>query len=169
MNAAPQLDPAKIAKGLTMIRSPWKMAAFQGAKMPLGIAAGLRIDAIDETSCTVSLPGGWRTQNPFGSLYWAAQGMAAEMATGLHAYVLREAAPVPVGMILAGCEGSFTKMGKGRCRFVFDQGEKVADVIGQALATGERLTCATDVVGYDPAGDEISRWVFTWSFRAKLG
>lgn len=168
MNTLPRLDDAKLDKGLALLTRPFVMTAFQTAKMPLGTAAGLRVDAIDRTSCTVSLPGGWRTQNPFGSTYWAAQGMAAEMATGLHGYVLTQAAPVPVRMILAGCEGSFSHMCKGRGRFVFSQGELVREMIEKTLATGESLKCPTEVVGYDAKGTEVSRWTFTWSFRARL-
>lgn len=168
MNAAqPRLDDKKIDQGLSTLRRPLVIAGFMGAKMPLGLAAGLRVDTIDRTSCTVSLPGGWRTQNPFGSMYWAAQGMAAEMATGLHGYVLTQAAPVPVRMILAGCEGSFSRMCKGRGSFVFDQGDRVIEAIEQTLVTGESLTCPTEVIGYDPGGEEVSRWTFTWSFRAR--
>jgi hypothetical protein len=168
MNAAPQLDPARIERGLSTIRRPLALWGFNLAKMPMGLAAGLRLDHIDATSCTVSLPGGWRTQNPFGSMYWAAQGMAAEMATGVHGYVLTQAAPVPVRMILAGCQGEFTRMCKGRGRFEFKQGDLVRAQLEQTLRTGESVKCETEVIGYDPAGEQVSRWLFTWAFRAKL-
>jgi hypothetical protein len=169
MNAVPQLDPARIERGLTTIQRPLALWGFNLVKMPLGLAAGLRIDTIDASSCTVSLPGGWRTQNPFGSMYWAAQGMAAEMATGIHGYVLTQAAPSPVRMILAGCKGEFTRMCKGRGTFVFSQGEHVRAHIEQTLQSGASVNCDTEVLGYDPSGAEVSRWTFTWAFRARLG
>ncbi|MCB9681212.1 MAG: DUF4442 domain-containing protein [Alphaproteobacteria bacterium] len=170
MNATPTpaLDDAKIDKALATMRRPLAVWGFNLAKMPLGVAAGLRVDHIDATSCTVSLPGGWRTQNPFNSMYWAAQGMAAEMATGVHGYVLTQAAPVPVRMILSGCQGEFTRMCKGRGRFVFEQGALVRSRIEETLATGAALTCDTEVIGYDPGGEQVSRWTFTWAFRARL-
>ncbi len=169
MNAQPlALDPAKIDAGLRRIQAPLALTAFMAAKMPLGIPAGLRIDRVDRASCTASLPGGWRTQNPFGSMYWAAQGMAAELATGLHGFILCSAAPVPVRMILAGCEGSFGRMCKGRGRFVFSNGQLVEDTILKTLASGESVLCPTEVIGYDLGGEEVSRWTFTWNFRAKL-
>jgi len=167
MPTALTLDQAKIDKAIGQMRTSFGVNAFMAAKMPLGLAAGLRVDSIDRTSCVVSLPGGWRTQNPFGSMYWAAQGMAAEMATGVQGYALTNAAPVPVRMILSGCEGKFSRMCKGRGRFVFDQGAQVEAAILATLESGATVNCATDVVGYDPSGEEVSRWVFTWSFRAK--
>lgn len=168
MNSPLALDDAKIAKGMSRMKIPGALHTFSLAKLPLSVAAGLRIDTLDDRECVVSLPGGWRTRNPFGSMYWAAQGMAAEMATGVHGLLYSQAAPVPVRMILSGCEGSFTRMLKGRGRFVFDEADEVRAVIERTLATGEALECATTVKGYDPAGEEVSSWTFTWAFRAKL-
>ena len=73
-----------------------KMFFFMLLKMPLGAFARLRVDRLDNEGCDISLPSGWRTRNPFKSTYWAAQGMAAEMATGLGIYVHAQAAPVKV-------------------------------------------------------------------------
>lgn len=165
---SPRLDEAKIDQGLRRMNWPGALTLFSMAKMPLGVAAGLRLDALDRQRCTASLPGGWRTQNPFGSMYWAAQGMAAELATGVHGVVFTSAAPVPVRVILAGCHGHFVRMCKGRGTFVFEQGDKVREHIERTLATGESLTCDTEVTGYDPGGEVVSRWTFSWAFRAKL-
>jgi len=162
------LDSAQIAKGIKTIQRPLALWGFNLAKMPMGVAAGLRLDHIDEESCKVTLPGGWRTQNPFGSMYWAAQGMAAEMATGVYGFVLTQAAPVPVRMILSGCSAEFTRMCKGRGSFVFEDGPKVRAAIEETLRTGEGVECATKVTGYDPSGEQVSSWTFTWAFRARL-
>lgn len=167
MNAKLSLDDARIDKALRQMRNPLALLGFNALKMPLGLAAGLKIDHIDARSCTTSMPGGWRTQNPFGSTYWAAQGMAAELATGVHGYVLTQAAPVPVRMILSGCHGEFTRMCKGRSTYVFEQGDAVRARIEETLETGASLTCDTEVVGYDPGGEQVSRWTFTWAFRAR--
>jgi len=94
--------------------------------------------------------------------------MAAEMATGLHGFVLCEAAPVKVRMILAGCQGTFTHMCKGRGTFSFDQGDRVLEAIESTLRSGESVSVPVDVIGHDAQGTEVSRWVFTWSFRARL-
>ena len=59
------------------------------------------------------LPGGWRTQNPFRSTYFAAQAMAAEMSTGAPAMVLVQAAPASVAMILREIQAVFTEADPG--------------------------------------------------------
>jgi len=55
------------------------MTLWMWKTLPLAAFAGLRVSRLDEASCSVRLPGGWRTQNPFRSTYFGAQAMAAEM------------------------------------------------------------------------------------------
>src|SRR6476661_4686204 len=77
---------------------------FQWKTLPLAAFAGLRVRTLDEARCTVSLPGGWRTQNPFRSTYFGAQAMAAEMSTGAPAMILVQGAPASISMLLRGIE-----------------------------------------------------------------
>ncbi|MFN0275220.1 MAG: DUF4442 domain-containing protein, partial [Chitinophagales bacterium] len=52
-------------------------------RMPLALIAGLYVRKLDKESCTVSVPYKWLSQNPFRSIYFAAQAMSAEMSTGI--------------------------------------------------------------------------------------
>ena len=67
------LDEARLDKLSRRLRNPWLLRGFLLAKLPLGLFAGLRVDELDAQSCTTSLPYGWRTTNPFRSIYFAAQ------------------------------------------------------------------------------------------------
>jgi len=169
MNAVSDtFNESKLSKTCRTLTNPMALYAFQTAKMPLGTFAGLRCSKMERGVAEVTLPGGWRTQNPFGVMYWAAQGMAAEMATGLLGYALCQAAPVPVRMILKDCAGEFTRMCKGRARFVFEDGDKIEAAIRSTLASGETENISVKVRGFDRAGEQVSEWTFTWSFRARL-
>ena len=56
------------------------------------------------------LPGGWRTQNPFGSTYFAAQAMAAEMSTGAPGPGrCGKTRPASVSMLIVGLRASYAK------------------------------------------------------------
>ena len=114
------------------------------------------------------MPGGWRTQNPFKSTYWAAQGMAAEMSTGLIPTAYVRAAPVPIRMILAGTNARFVKMCKGKSIFKHEAGNAVLCAMSQTLETGKSVECNLTSIGYDMIGDVVSEWSFRWSFRARL-
>lgn len=133
--------------------------------IPLAAFAGMRVDSVDEDSCVVSIPGGWRTRNPFGSTYWAAQGMAAEMASGLLPFMYTQASPKKVNMILASCEAKFTRQCRGRATFSCESGPATRHAIEATIQTGERQLCEHKVIGRDPNGEVISEWDFVWSLK----
>jgi len=56
--------------------NPFAFRALLWSKLPLAAFAGLRVMRLDERGAEVKLPAGWKTQNPFGSTYFAAQAMA---------------------------------------------------------------------------------------------
>ncbi len=82
------------------VLSPHGFRLFLWKQLPLAAFAGLRLRSLDEGGCTVVLPGGWRTQNPFRSTYFAAQAMAAEMSTGAPALVLVQGSEAKVSLLV---------------------------------------------------------------------
>ena len=78
------INEIKLDKEYKSLRGRMKFRIFTALSMPATWFSGLRMDKIDHETCTTSLPGGWRSQNPFKTMYWAVQGMGAELATGAH-------------------------------------------------------------------------------------
>ncbi len=136
-------------------------------KLPLAACAGLSLRRLDETGCTVGLPGGWRTQNPFRSTYFAAQAMAAEMSTGAPAMVLVQAAPASVAMILRGMEAVFTKRIQGPSLFTFDDVAGLQAAIARAAASGESESYTGVSIGHAPDGAPAAEFRVTWSFKRR--
>ena len=92
------------------MQSRFGFGAYLGASSPLPAAfAGLRIDEFDAGKCAVSLPYGWRTQNPFRSIYFAAQCMAAELSTGALAMLAIQSSNESVSMLVTNMSASFGK------------------------------------------------------------
>ena len=158
-------DQAALEKAGKILMSPLKFRAFTVKDLPLAAAAGISVDHIDDNVCKVGMPGGWRTQNPFKSTYWAAQGMAAEAASGMLPFIYCEAAPEKVNMILGSCDAKFTRQCVGRSVFVCEAGHQVRDAIASTIETGKRVWCETKVQGFDSEGEQVSEWTFTWSFK----
>ena len=52
-------------------------------KLPAAWLMGVKVSMINNSSCICTLKHRWINQNPFKSIFWAAQGMAAEFATGV--------------------------------------------------------------------------------------
>ena len=90
------------------------MSFFIGAKIPLAWAAGVRVESVAADSCAISLPYGWRSQNPFKSIYFAAQAMAAEMSTGMLGELACQSAPASIAMLVVGMEAEFVKKANKR-------------------------------------------------------
>src|SRR5439155_7721319 len=106
----------------TMWTNPIGIRAMLWAKLPLAAFAGLRVRKLDDRGAQVSLPAGWKTQNPFRSTYFAAQAMAAEMSTGAPALWFIDRSGEKVSSLVTGISAKFTKKAVSEARFVFADG-----------------------------------------------
>jgi hypothetical protein len=147
--------------------NPLAMSAMLWAKLPLGAFAGLRVKRLDETGAEVSLPAGWKTQNPFGSTYFAAQAMAAEMSTGAPALWFIEQSGAKVSSLVTAISAKFTKKAVTEARFVFDGGKAMREAIDEAVRTGKPQTFAARSIGSQRDGSTIADFEITWSFKKR--
>ena len=149
------------------ILKPFQFWLYLWAKLPLGACAGLGLQSLDDASCVVTLPGGWRTQNPFRSTYFAAQLMAAEMSTGAPAMVLVEGAPASVAMLLREVRAVYTKRIQGPSRYVFSDVAGMQAAVERAAQSGESESYTGRSVGHGPDGEPASEFELTWSFKRR--
>ena len=143
--------------------------AWQWKTLPLAAFAGMRVRSLDEQSCTVALPGGWRTQNPFRSTYFAAQAMAAEMSTGAPAIVLVAGASASVAMLVTGFRAAYKKKIAGESLYTFSDVGAMRAVIEQASAGDEPRVFVARTAGRDAKGDVCSEFEVHWSFKRRAG
>ncbi len=149
------------------VLSPLGFKLFLWRQLPLAACAGLRLRSLDEDGCTVILPGGWRTQNPFRSTYFAAQAMAAEMSTGAPAMVLVRGSEAKISMLVTEIRARFTRKIAGVSQFTFRDLGEMADAIERAAQTGEPATHMARSVGKNEAGEVASEFDVTWSFKRR--
>jgi hypothetical protein len=136
-------------------------------KMPMGLLNGLRIVAVDKEHASVSVPYNYLTKNPFRSLYFAVQSMAAELSSAVMAMAEIKAASRPVSMLVFDMQAKFTKKAQSRVLFTCRDGVAISKAIRETLETGEGRTATITSVGIDEAGDKVSEFIFTWTFKAK--
>jgi uncharacterized protein DUF4442 len=137
------------------------------AKVPLAACAGLSLRELDDKRCVVRLPGGWRTQNPFRSTYFAAQTMAAEMSTGAPAMVLVRGASRSVSMLLRGLDAVFTKRIQGASLFTFEDVAGMLAIVERAAESGESESYTGTSVGRTLDGEAAAEFRITWSFKRR--
>lgn len=149
------------------VLKPWTFRLYLLARLPLAACAGLRLRRLDEKECTVSLPGGWRTRNPFGSTYFAAQAMAAEMSTGAPALVLVEGARASVALILVEIKAVFTKRILGESSFTFSDVAGMGAAVERAAGGSEPERYTGRSVGRSADGTIAAEFDVTWSFKRR--
>jgi hypothetical protein len=146
---------------------PLGIRALLWTKLPLAAFAGLRVRRLDETGAEVTLPSGWKTQNPFGSTYFAAQAMAAEMSTGAPALWFIEESGAPIASLVTGISARFTKKATSRISFVFADGAAMRHAIERAASGAEPVTFTANSVGTQLDGAKVAEFAVEWSFKRR--
>ena len=156
---------AEKARRQVMSRVP--VTAWMWKTLPLAAFAGLRVVRLDERACAVRLPGGWRTQNPFRSTYFAAQAMAAEMSTGAPALVLLRDASASIAMLVVSLRVAYTRKLVGTGVFTFEDVAGLRAAIDRAAASDEPQAFTARSTGRDPQGEVVAEFEIDWSFRRR--
>jgi len=150
-----------------MTISPKKLNAFLSFKLPSAYLCGVRATYIDDQQCKVSVKHRWINQNPFNSMFWAVQGMAAELTTGALMMSKIKASGKPISMLVANNNCSFTKKATERINFICTEGPKIDAAIEAAIATGEGQTIWMNSVGTNAEGEQVSNFNFEWTIKLK--
>ncbi|WMI64443.1 DUF4442 domain-containing protein [Aestuariibaculum sp. YM273] len=147
--------------------TPRKLNAFTLFKLPSAYFCGVRTKYIDDKKCVVSVKYRWINQNPFRSMFWAVQGMAAELSTGALMIDKIESSGKKISMLVTSNTATFTKKATGRITFTCYDGHLIDDCLRQAIETGEGQTVTLRSVGLNSEGVEVSSFVFEWSVKVK--
>ena len=70
-------------KKIIQIFTTWRFLFFLIWKLPMGFLAKLRVLELKDNVAKVSVPFNYWNKNPFKSIYFAVQAMAAELSTGV--------------------------------------------------------------------------------------
>ena len=147
--------------------TPRKLNLFMLFRLPSAYLCGVRQKYIDPFKSVVTVKYRWINQNPFRSMFWAVQGMAAEFSTGaLVTLKIRESGK-RMSMLVTSNKASFTKKATGRITFTCNDGGLLDAVLEKAVKTGEGQTVWMTSHGVNKEGLEVSRFQFEWSIKVK--
>jgi hypothetical protein len=147
--------------------TPSKLNTFLLFKLPSAFISGVRVKQISLQQCTVTVKHRWINQNPFNSMYFAVQAMAAELTTGAMVMYHIKNSGKNISMLVANNKANFSKKAKGRITFVCNEGHLIEQAIEKAVATGEGQTFWMHSIGTDEKGDQVSHLEFEWSIKVK--
>ena len=100
--------------------TPSRINAFNFFKLPSVWWSGIRVTKIDDNSCQVKVVHRWINQNPFKSMFWAVQGMAAELTTGVLIMEAIHNSKRKVSMLVLNNRANFSKKARGKVLFECD-------------------------------------------------
>jgi photosystem II stability/assembly factor-like uncharacterized protein len=137
-------------------------------KLPLAYISGVRVQTLSEEQATVKITHKWMNQNPFKSMFWAAQGMAAEMSTGV--LVMRAIADSKenVSMLVTHQEANFYKKATGKILFTCKGGNEISKAIKMSKINKEGQVVQLIAEGKNEDGVVVSKFSFEWSLKVKL-
>ena len=146
--------------------TPNKINKWMLFKLPAAWLTGVRVSLISETKCEVKVRFKWINQNPYRSMFWAVQGMAAELTTGMLLTKSIQESNTNISMLLIGNKSNFYKKAVGKIKFVCDQGETAKELIN---LTKKNITHKAwlKAKGFDETGDIVSEFDFEWSCKKR--
>ena len=154
----------KLLSEYNNLTKTFRFRFFTLFSMPAAWLVGLRVVKLDDNICITSIPGGWRSQNPFKSMYWAVQGMGAELSTGAAPFAMSKSMSKNVRMFVVGTEAKFIKRAKGKIQFTCKHDSIARNAIEESMVTGKSVDCELKSVGTDKSGHIVSEWIFKWNF-----
>lgn len=144
-----------------------KLNSFLFLKVPAAWLCGVRIKEIGKDRCVAGVRHRWINQNPFNSMYFAVQAMAAELSTGALVMKGVQESGQKISMLVKSNEAVFTKKARGKIRFECKDGQKVDRGIKSVLDSDEGQTFWMESIGTDQSGEEVSRFRFEWSLKKR--
>jgi hypothetical protein len=143
--------------------------AFLFYRLPSAWWCGVRLSRLGDTGAETTVKYRWINQNPFKSMFWAVQGMAAELSTGALVIEKIRSSGKDISMLLIGTRAQFSKKATGRITFACEDGILVDEMLQKAVAGNEGQIFCMKSVGRNQEGLEVARFEFEWSVKARGG
>ncbi|WP_445715901.1 DUF4442 domain-containing protein [Flavobacterium sp.] len=147
--------------------TPSKLNAFMFFKLPSAFWSGVRVKSISPEVCAVSVKHRWFNQNPFNSMYFAVQAMAAEFTTGALVMFQIKQSGKSISMLVAQNKSVFTKKATGRITFTCNQGDLIKETIQKAIDTNKGQTIWLTSIGKNEKSEQVSEMQFEWTIKVR--
>lgn len=148
--------------------SPSKLNTFLFFKLPSAFWSGVRVKSISKSQCVATVTYRWFNQNPFNSIYFAVQAMAAELTTGALVMIQIKNSGKKISMLVANNNSNFSKKATGRISFTCNDGHLIEEAIQKTIATGEGQTIWMKSIGQNEKEEVVSEMNFEWSIKLKI-
>lgn len=154
-------------KLIKRLENPLVFRWFTRRMVPAAAHAGVKLVTFSGQECKTRIPFRNRNKNPFRSMYFAVQSMAAEMSTALPAMFHIEGHSESIAWIVIDFSAEFPSKATSDVTFHCTMGREIAETIALCVKTGESQTIVVKTTGTMDDGTVVSRFGFHWSFRVR--
>lgn len=150
-----------------LLDSPSRLKFYFLKNLPMALLAGIRVVTYDVSKAVVTMPYKYLTKNPFNSIYFACQAMAAEFSTAI--LCLQEIAKhdADISLLVVGLEAEFIKKAGQRVTFTSTDSGYLQTAITACISKKTPQNVTLHTVGTDLDGNTIAEFRITWSFKAR--
>lgn len=147
--------------------SPVIQRFYYCKSLPMGLITGIRLVRLDEEQSVTEVPFRWINKNPFRSIYFAVQCMAAELSTAAPVIMALRAVDADAAFIIVEMKVDFVKKAQSKVVFTCLDYEVINKAVAKLKHPGDTTTVTARSIGRDVEGDEVATFYFTWSFKAR--
>lgn len=147
--------------------TPNKINSYLFFQLPTAWWCGVRVKKLEANSCQTTVKYRWINQNPFRSMYFAVQLMAAELSTGALVMQKIRQSQTPFSMLVAQQNSVYHKKITGRVFFSCQEGQVIDQAIQKAIQTGEGQVFSLKSIGTNAMGELLTETEFIWTVKVK--
>ena len=147
--------------------SKFQISIFTLLRLPSVWLCGIRVTSLEQSFCEAKVKHRWINQNPFNSMFWAVQGMAAELTTGMLLMQEIQISKRKVSMLVLNNKANFSKKAQGRITFSCNSADLITNAIKKLLETDKPQTLWLTSIGMDENNDLVSTFEFEWTLLIK--
>jgi len=145
--------------------NPVKQQLYFLRQLPMAWLAGVRLITLDEEKAVATVPYKSRNKNPFKSMYFAVQSMAAELSTAAPAFLAINGCNFKVSLIIIKNEAVYTKKAKTKLRYTCTDYKLYETALQKLSNPGDTTQVTAKTIGLDANDEEVATFYFTWSFK----
>lgn len=147
--------------------NPLTLKLFFFLKVPMLLWSGARVKEFNPVRCIAAMPFRRINRNPFKSMYFAVQGMAAELATAGMVMLAKEKFDENIAFIVVDVDANFFKKITETVSFTCVDYDLIESKIQEAVDTNEPIVVRTKSLGKIADGTTVAEFNFTWSFKVR--
>ena len=147
--------------------SPFKQRFYYLKSLPMGLISGIRLVQLDEDRSVTEVPFRWVNKNPFKSMYFSVQSMAAELSTAALVILALKSVDDDVAFIIVEIKAVFNKKAQSKVVFTCQDHAAILKAVSSLKKTGDTAKVTARAVGRDKEKEEVATFYFTWSLRLR--